>query len=196
MTSTHDKTVLSTTEAARLCQVDRRTMLRWVDNGLLPHHRTGGGRRRILVQDLVAFMHERGMPVPSALDPGPVRVAIVDDDTAFARSLNRFVTSVLPEADIRQAADGFAAGLLLSSFRPHLVLLDLVMPGLDGYEVLRRIRQQQELDGTAVVIISGSLTEAGAEQLQAMGAAATLAKPLEPERLQAVIVNLTRTLGG
>lgn len=196
MTSTHDKTVLSTTEAARLCQVDRRTMLRWVDNGLLPHHRTGGGRRRILVQDLVAFMHERGMPVPSALDPGPVRVAIVDDDTAFARSLNRFVTSVLPEADIRVAADGFAAGLLLSSFRPHLVLLDLVMPGLDGYEVLRRIRQQQELDGTAVVIISGSLTEAGAEQLQAMGAAATLAKPLEPERLQAVIVNLTRTLGG
>jgi len=179
--------VLSTTQAARMCQVDRRTMLRWVDGGLLPHHQTGGGQRRILPADLAAFMHERGMPVPSKLDPGPVRVAVVDDDVGFVASMVRFLASEIPGADIRTASDGFAAGLLLSSFRPQLVLLDLVMPGMDGYEVLRRIRQRPELTRTAVVVVSGTVTPDLSASLLAQGASAALPKPADPARLRNLI---------
>jgi len=182
--------VLTTTEAGKLCAVDRRTMLRWVDQGLLPHHRTGGGRRRILRSDLREFMAGRGMPIPRELASGPPRVVIVDDDPTFVASLRRFVLATVPEARVEVAEDGFAAGLLVSEVRPHLVFLDIVMPGMNGLEVLSRIRERPDLDATTVVVISGSMTPATARAIRLDGAADAMGKPPEPGRLRRLLVEL------
>lgn len=184
-----EKNFLTTTEAARLCQVARRTMIRWVDAEKVPHHRTPGGRARILRTDLAAFLREQGMPVPVELDDAPIRIAIVDDDRQIVAALTRLVERVLSDADIRSARDGFTAGLLLSSFRPQLLLLDLSMPGMDGYEVLRRIRLQSELDAMAVVVVTG-LADPDVERLRSLGAQEVLSKPVHPRDLQPILRRL------
>ncbi len=178
---------LSPEEAAELCGVGRTKVLSWLDAGMLRHQVTGSGRRRVLREDLAAFLDERGLPIPDELDPGPLRVAIVDDDEPFARSMARLVRRDHPDAEVREARDGFAAGLLLSSFRPHVVLLDQVMPGIGGDGVLLRLRQYRELDATRVVVVSGHVTGAEEERFVQLGAAAVVRKPPDPDQLRAVL---------
>ena len=144
--------IMSTHDVARYCNVTPRTVLRWVDSGVLPGYQTGGGRRRIQREELLRFMKSRGMEVPDDLFEVRTRVAIVDDDALHVKSLERMLQTLAPRVEIRTAADGFAAGALLYSFRPHLVLLDLVMPGLDGFEVCRRVRADPDFEGVGIVV--------------------------------------------
>ncbi len=188
---------LSTLEAAALCGVDRRSMHRWVQDGRLVSYRTGGGNYRIRRDDLVAFMEDRGMPLPDDLRATP-RVAIVDDDEAHCRALARRVRRQLPGAEVEVAHDGFSGGMLVADWKPDLLLLDVVMPGLDGFEVCRRIRGKPALDGVAVVVVSGSLDDAVEQRLLGLGADHCLRKPVEPARLARVLddLNTARGAGG
>lgn len=165
-------------------RVNGRSVLRWVKAGLLPAYRTGGGRWRIRRPDLVRFMRDRAMDVPPTLvGGGPARVLIVDDDENHVSAVRAHILDVVPDAEVEVAYEGFSAGLLAAQSRPHLVLLDLVMPGLDGAEVCRRIRRTPALDATTVVVISGVLDDAKRDQLAALGASLCLTKPVEPSAL-------------
>lgn len=184
---------LSTEQAAELMAVHSRSVLRWVKAGLLPAYQTGGGRWRIHRSSLAHFMAERGMAVPTVLTAGPARIALVDDDERFVAALVETLAELAPGADVRVAHDGFAAGLLLATFRPDLLLLDLVMPGLDGFEVLRRLRTHPDLDQTAVVVISGALNPDARKRFEDLGADRCLAKPINADELDRA---LTECLGG
>ncbi len=178
---------LSTQDAARYCGVDRRTILRWIDGGLIESFQTGGGRNRIRRTDLIRFMRDRGMPVPHELDQGPRRVLIVDDDPNHIAAMLRLVKQAFPTAEIRQALDGFSAGLVVQSFMPHVMLLDVVMPGMDGLEVCRRIRSEPELDAVRIVVVTGILDDALEERFLKLGADRCFAKPVDPLALQATL---------
>jgi excisionase family DNA binding protein len=180
----------STEQAAALMGVHSRSVLRWAKAGRLEAYQTGGGRWRIRQRDLVLFMTDRGMPIPSFLTSGAARIVIIDDDRNYLAALLSTLQELAPGADIRTAEDGLAAGLLLASFRPHLVLLDLVMPGLDGFQVYDRIRAHRELDATAVVVISGALNPDTRRRLVERGVAQCMAKPVSEARLQQVLVDL------
>jgi len=168
--------VLSTTQAATYCAVDRRTMLRWIEAGLVPSHRTGGGHRRVLRRDLVSFMRARGIPTPSDLGAA-ARIAIVDDEAVVQRAIRRVVLRYLPRADVRLASDGFAAGVLVAGFRPRVLFLDVVMPGMSGLEVCRQIRADRSLGGTAIVVVSAYLRPELEAELVAAGADRCVKKP-------------------
>jgi len=183
--------LVTTGEAARLCSVDPRTIARWTDAGLIKAHRTAGGRRRLDRSELLAFMRAQGMPVPGRIHGGDqARIAVVDDDPVVVRALSRALKRVVPGADCRTASDGFAAGLLLASFQPDLVLLDVVMPGMSGVEVCAHIRAAPQLAGAAILAVSGHLTSSVREQLLAAGANGFLAKPFDPHVLEATVVEL------
>jgi excisionase family DNA binding protein len=167
--------------------VHTRSVLRWVKAGQLPAYQTGGGRWRIWPDALAAFMVERGMRVPPELSVGPARVAIVDDDQAYVQALVQTLTELAPAIEIRTAHDGLAAGLLLGTFRPDLLFLDRVMPGIDGFEVLARLRAQPELDGTCVVVVSGELTATARRRFLESGADRCLAKPVQQRELLQVL---------
>ena len=173
-----------------------RSVLRWVTRGVLPGYRTGGGRWRIRPGDLVRFMTERGMVVPPSLTTSAPRVAVVDDDKEYVAALMEALAYLAPAADIRAAHDGLSAGLLLGTFRPHLLFLDLLMPGIDGFEVLGRLRAVPELDATAVVIVSGNLTAETRGRLLALGAARCLAKPVRDDELASIVAELLPLLPG
>jgi len=162
-------------------------MLRWLKSGLLPSYLTGGGWRRVRRSDLLTFMISRGMSVPLELDPGPPRVAIVDDNQAFAKAVRRFLKGRCPGVDVRMAHDGFEAGLLLLDFHPHLILLDIVMPGVDGFGVCRRIKLQPQLANAAIWVISGNLDDQAREQFEELGVAGCLSKPMDEQQLLAIV---------
>lgn len=182
--------LLTTTQAAKMCCVHRRTMLRWVDDNIIPSHRTGGGRNRILLSDLLAFMTERGMPLPP--EHAAPRIAIVDDDKRIVRYWTKLLRREVEEVEIRTANDGFTAGALIATFQPHLVLLDVVIEGVSGLEVCQWIRQQDDLQGTHVVVVSGHLDEELTKQLLKAGAAECFEKPIGAKTLRQIVATYVK----
>ena len=140
----NNKTVFTTGEAAKICKVSQQTIIRCFDNGSLKGFRVPGSRfRRIPRDNLYSFMKENGIPT-DALESGKRKVLVVDDDVdlvelmvdAFARD-GRF--------DIRTANNGFDAGMQVREFRPDLVILDVMLPDINGKEVCQRVRSDDTM---------------------------------------------------
>ena len=178
---------LSTEQAAALMGVHARSVLRWIKAGRLRAWTTGGGRSRIRREDLARFMRSRGMDIPEVLAPATPRIAIVDDDPAFVDALLELLEELRPEAEIEEAGDGFAAGILVGTLRPHLVFLDIYMPTIDGFEVCRWIRGKRETAEAAIVAVSGVMTPATRQRLGELGADLCLSKPVEPDLIRSVL---------
>jgi excisionase family DNA binding protein len=184
-----EKAVFTTFEAAKLCHVSPLSIINWVNAGRLPAFRTPGGHRRIRREDLARFMRENGIPLPEELRDGSgrARVLVVDDESGIreviAESLSRRATPY----DVMTAADGFEAGRLVATFRPDVVLLDLRMPGLDGFQVCRTIKGDSETASTVVIAMTGYHTQETEARILECGALRCLCKPLEPSAVATVI---------
>jgi excisionase family DNA binding protein len=184
-----EKAVFTTFEAAKLCHVSPLSIINWVNAGRIPAFRTPGGHRRIRREDLSRFMRDNGIPLPEELRDGSgrSRVLVVDDEAAirdiFAESLSRRSTPY----DVMTAADGFEAGRLVATFRPDVVLLDLRMPGLDGFQVCRTIKGDSETASTVVIAMTGYHTPETEARIVECGAVRCLSKPIEPSAVAAVI---------
>lgn len=188
--------VLTSREAGQHCGVSFRTVIRWIERGDLAAYRLPGrGDYRIALSDLQEFTRRHGLPEPVAAAGASApsnRVLIVDDDALMARAIQR----VLRPAgyDTLIATDGFQAGSLLHSFAPSLMTLDLQMPGLDGFGVLRFLRDSAPRPDLRVLVVSG---ESGQRLREArdLGAHETLAKPFDNEQLLATVRRLLASRG-
>jgi excisionase family DNA binding protein len=193
-TSTETPPVLTSREAGRRCGVSFRTVIRWIERGELPAFRLPGrGDYRIALVDLQAFARRHGLPEPvEAVDasPGADRVLIVDDDPLMARAIQRVLRPAGYETQI--ANDGFQAGSLLHSFAPALMTLDLQMPGLDGFGVLRFLRDSRPRPELRVLVVSGESTQR-LQEARELGAHATLGKPFVNAQLLAAVQQLLAT---
>jgi CheY-like chemotaxis protein len=127
------------------------------------------------------------MELPDELQPSRNRVAIVDDDLLHVQMMQRVLRSMAPHIEIRTAADGFSAGAMLFSFRPHLVFLDLVMPGMDGFDVCRRIRAEPAFEGSGVCIVTGHMSAPVRRRLLELGADECLTKPFRRADIRPVL---------
>ncbi|HEX5104515.1 MAG TPA: response regulator [Pirellulaceae bacterium] len=176
------KTVFTTGEAAKICKVSQQTIIRCFDNGSLKGFRVPGSKfRRIPRNELYAFMRDNGIPT-DALESGKRKVLIVDDDEelvelmsdTFARD-GRF--------EIKTANNGFDAGMLVKEFRPDLVVLDIMLPDINGKEVCQRIRSDSTMETVKVICISGMVEADKVSDLKAAGANDFMQKPFQVERL-------------
>ncbi len=176
------KTVFTTGEAAKICKVSQQTIIRCFDNGTLKGFRVPGSRfRRIPRDHLFAFMKDNGIPT-DALENGKKKLLIVDDEQdlvdlmadAFARD-GRF--------DIRTANNGFDAGMQVKEFRPDLVVLDVMLPDINGKEVCQRVRSDNTLDSVKIICISGMIEQDKVGDLRAAGADDFVQKPFTVDRL-------------
>jgi len=187
-----DKPVFTTFEAAKLCHVSPLSIINWVNAGKLPAFRTPGGHRRIRREDLIRFMRESGMPLPEELRDGSgrPRVLVVDDDVTIRDVLAENLAGREKPYEVMTAADGFEAGRLVATFRPDVVLLDLRMPGMDGFQVCRTIKADPETSNTVVIAMTGYYTPETEAKILECGAMRCVAKPLEPSTLAALIDGL------
>ncbi|MHC4428029.1 MAG: response regulator [Planctomycetota bacterium] len=193
------KPVFTTFEAAKLCHVSPLSIINWVNAGRLAAFRTPGGHRRIRREDLVMFMRENGLPLPDELKQGSGRrrVLIVDDEASIRELLAEHLSKRPREPfEVSMAADGFEAGRLVASFRPDVVLLDLRMPGLDGFQVCKTIKADPETSGTMVVAMTGYHTPETEARILECGATRCFAKPFDPGAIASFIDSELARQGG
>jgi excisionase family DNA binding protein len=161
-------------QAAKYLGVAQSTIRKWSDQGLVPAFYTPGGHRRFRRQDLDAFLSRSGRG-----GPGPL-VLIVDDDP----SLRRYVRASLENEgySVREAGSAEEGLAALEEQPPDLILLDVMMPKVDGWEMLRRMQERHGIGSIPVIMFSGKSEEA-AEEAAARGAHAFIGKPFDPQQL-------------
>jgi len=176
------KTVFTTGEAAKICKVSQQTIIRCFDNGQLKGFRVPGSRfRRIPREALYRFMKDNGIPT-DALESGKRKVLLVDDDT----ELVELMTKVLEEDgrfEVRVAGTGFDAGMMVKEYRPDLIVLDVMLPDINGREVCHRVRADPSLEDVRILCISGMVEEDKIQELKLSGADDFLHKPFDIEEL-------------
>ena len=176
------KTVFTTGEAAKICKVSQQTIIRCFDNGTLKGFRVPGSRfRRIPRDQLFAFMKDNGIPT-DALESGKRKVLIVDDDVELVE-LMVDVFERDGRFDVRSANNGFDAGMLVKEFRPDLVVLDVMLPDINGKEVCQRVRSDGNLEAVKIICISGMVEQDKIAELRVAGADDFLNKPFPIEKL-------------
>ena len=192
MKKSKQKTHLTPNEVAELLMVNPVTVRQWAARGLLRSLTTPGGHRRFLLSDVEEFARSRGATPVARHSGRPDRVLIVDDDP----NLGRFIAEIIQERDdhveTEIAHDGFEAGAMVESFRPHALVLDLMMPGMDGFEVCRRLRARPTLNHIRIVAVTGFPSTENVDRILAAGADACLSKPLDAEKLLAELGLTTR----
>jgi two-component system, OmpR family, response regulator len=176
------KTVFTTGEAADICKVSQQTIIRCFDSGRLKGFRVPGSRFRRIPRDaLLQFMKENGIP-PDALDSGKTKVLVVDDDPEI---VELFVDVLERDGrfEVRTADSGYTAGLITHEFRPDLILLDYMLPDINGNIVCKTIREKDEFSTTKIVIISGVVNQDEINDLLKSGADEFVKKPFNIEKL-------------
>lgn len=180
--------VLTTGEIAKHCGVNFRTVIRWIERGYLEAYRLPGrGDNRIRLPDFITFLQQYGMPIPEEFQSVRRRVLIVEDE----RPIRVLIERVLSDAgfETRVARDGFEAGVILGTYQPAVVTLDLSMPGVDGHRVIEQVRETPQLKNCRILVVSG-LPKEDLDAAVEAGADLALAKPFENRVLLSKVTEL------
>jgi excisionase family DNA binding protein len=181
-TSWAEKQIFTTGEAAEICNVSQQTIIRCFDSGRLQGFRVPGSRfRRIPRAELLRFMKNNEIPT-DALESVTKRVLVVDDDDQIVE-LFRDMIGTDDRFEMRSASTGYDAGMITEQFRPHLILLDYMLPDINGNQICQRIKASQELSDTKVIMVSGVVNQDEVEQLLQAGADTFVKKPFNVEEL-------------
>lgn len=184
-----EKKIFTTGEAAEICKVSQQTIIRCFDSGRLGGFRVPGSKfRRIPRAELIKFMKANDIPT-DILEGGGKRVLVVDDDP----QITEMFKDLLERAggmEVRTCATGYDAGMLTESFRPHLIILDFMLPDINGDLVCKRLREREETKDTKVLFISGVVAEEEIERLRQAGANGFIRKPFDVNQLLAQVRQL------
>ncbi len=176
------KSVFTTGEVAEICGISQQTVIRCFDSGKLKGFRIPGSKfRRVPRETLLEFMKFHNIPVEN-LGSGKKRVLIVDDDAAIVEMLEDILTQD-GRFEVKTAANGFDAGAMTKEFQPDILLLDYMLPDINGNIVCERIRGDKALAGTKIIIVSGAVDPSEIEGLRSAGADDFIKKPFDIEAL-------------
>ncbi len=211
---------LTTFEVSRICGVVHTTVSNWVDDGKLPAFKTPGGHRRVKREALLLFLKLHQIPVSEEIlqalrgagDEGPEAVAgakaeasaeadsagkpekkilIIEDDESIGEILFQILTLNFKNVQIFRAIDGFEAGKFIAREAPDLVILDLILPGIDGFRILRNIREDAKLAHTKIIAATGYDESENRERiLQAGGVDGFLVKPIDVDTFKSKVRSL------
>lgn len=176
------KTVFTTGEAAKICKVSQQTIIRCFDSGQLKGFRVPGSRFRRIPRDILfKFMKDNGIPT-DALESGKRKALIVDDDEELVE-LIRDVLDSDGRFEVRVANNGFDAGMMVREYHPDILVLDVMLPDINGKEVCQRVRKDPALEDVKIICISGMVEKDKIGELKEAGADDFLQKPFEIEQL-------------
>src|SRR5688572_9304868 len=183
------KTIYTTHDVSRLLHVNPRSVINWIEQDLLQSFRTPGGHRRIRHDDLLSFLRKHQIPIPSVLIGESFSILIVEHEDELRLSLTKNFEQ--PGGyKIMTASDGISALIEVGRTQPDVMILDMRIPGVDGLEVCRRIKEDR---GNKTSIIAIGVQGDEAKVLQA-GADAYLAKPVDPGQINAEVKKLVKAL--
>ena len=176
------KDLFTTGEAAVICRVSQQTIIRCFDAGRLEGFRVPGSRfRRIPRQNLIKFMKDNNIPLDS-MESGKRKVLIVDDDAEIVELLEE-VLERDGRFEVKTASSGYEAGMATQRFRPELILLDYMLPDVNGNVVCQTIRRNPEFENIKIIIVSGVVKQDEISQLLKSGAEDFIRKPFNISEL-------------
>ncbi|MBK9119532.1 MAG: response regulator [Phycisphaerales bacterium] len=185
------KDVFTTGEVAEICNLSQQTVIRCFDSGRLRGYRVPGSRFRRIPRDaLIQFMKEHNIPLDQ-LETGKTRVLVVDDDPAIVEMLVELLERD-GRFEVRTAATGFDAGLKTREFRPDAIVLDYMLPDINGNAVCRSIRNDESLRDVRIIIVSGVIDRERVEELLSDGADDFIQKPFS---IQQLVNRITELVG-
>ena len=183
------KNLFTTGEAAGVCNVSQQTIIRCFDSGRLDGFRIPGSKfRRIPRESLIKFMRENSIPLDN-IATGKRKVLVVDDDAEIVE----LIVDVLARDgrfEIKSASTGYDAGILTQQFRPELILLDYMLPDVNGNVVCQTVKRNPELAGTRIIIVSGVVNPSEIDELKKAGAEDFIRKPFDISELVDKIANV------
>ena len=177
------KKFFTTSEAANICGVAHTTVIRWITEGKLKAHETPGGHRRIQHEELTAFMKQFDIPTPLSFGDGRYRILAVDDDKNVLTMIRRAFAERSGEIELETTDNGMEALVMLGKNRFDLILLDIVMPGMDGVQFCRTIKKNPNTSGIKIIAITGKQLTGQQEDYLAANAEYILRKPFLPSVL-------------
>jgi len=184
------KDLFTTGDVADICKVSQQTIIRCFDAGRLEGFRVPGSKfRKIPRQKLIKFMKENDIPLDN-LESGKKKVLIVDDD---AEIIELIVDVLVRDGrfETKTASSGYEAGISTQQFRPDLILLDYMLPDINGNVVCQTIRKNPEFESIKIIIVSGVIKRDEIDQLLKSGAEDFIKKPFDiaelTDRITAVL---------
>ena len=175
--------VYSALEVANICGVANQTAINWIRNGYLQAFNTPGGQYRVYADDLVHFMTERKMRIPESLlsecsSFETKRILIVEDDVGLNTVLKQYFEKELQNIEIIQAFDGFEAGALISSKQPHIIILDLNLPGVNGIDLCKKIKNDESFGNPAIIVVTALNDSETEQKINSLGISNFFRKPV------------------
>ncbi len=188
-------TYYTTYQVAKYLGVSLPTVVNWVNSGLLVAHRTPGGHRRIARNDLLSFARENDYPLSRDFLEQSVgsskKVLVVDDEADFSDMVRDYLV-LKGGFEVEVAQSGFQAGYTVARFKPDIVLMDILMPDMDGFEVHRRLRGDPETRHIPVIACTAYRDPAVDARIQEVKFDGFVEKPL---KLDALLELLKHHLG-
>lgn len=180
----------TTFEAARLCGVFHTTVINWVNKGKLKARTTPGGHRRIPLSELVPFMKNYGMPVPADISDENRQVLVLDDEPTMTRLIEKSFAKAKGAYSVRSANNPVDALVQVGKKLPDLLILDLLMPVMDGFQVCQILKSSSATKDMKIVAISGRKLTAAQEDFLEKNCDKFLQKPFEAKDLVAAVDRL------
>ena len=172
----------TTFEISQICGVNPTTVQNWVKSKRLKAFQTPGKHRRVRREDLIDFLREFNMPIPAEIEANDTQkiihnVLIVDDDTDV-RNVIADALRAGDEINITEARNGIDALLAIGRSKPDMIILDIRMPNMNGYDVCERLKANNDVQKIKIVAISGDHSPDVRERIIAAGADMFFTKPL------------------
>ncbi len=183
--------ILTVAKASEYCRVSSKTIINWVESGYIEAYKTVGGHRRINKKALEAFMKKQGIPIPNGeVGDERIRILVVDDDPIIVETIVLALEEDESDYEVISASDGFEAGLQVNHFKPHLLILDIMMPDIKGYEVCNKVKSNPDTKDTKIIVLSAYLDEEKFKKMKDYGADACFSKPLPLPQLKEEVARL------
>ena len=183
--------IFTVSQASQYCKVDQETIIKWIDEGQIKSEKAAGGHRRIKQDDLDRFLREQNIPVPDQSSENTrKKILVVDDDKIVVETIVQSLEEDEHGYELISASDGFEAGAQVKHFQPDLLILDIMMPDVNGYEVCKKIKSDPETRDTKIIVLSAYLDDDNYKKMKEYGADACFSKPLPLPELRAQVAKL------
>ncbi|MCP4727221.1 MAG: response regulator [bacterium] len=182
-----EKDVFSTFEAAEICNSSFMSINRWILSGELHAYKTPGGHRRIPKEDLVKFMRRNNIPIIEKHSEYKWKILVVDDDDQVRNSMVKNLWRFNNDFEVVSADNGYEAGIMVSQFSPDVIILDILMPILNGFKICESIKNNPDTQDTIIIVVTGYGTNENVKKAYKCKADKVLFKPVKSKDLVAEI---------
>lgn len=184
------KNLLKTNDAAKYLGVSRSSLTNWVKQGLLGSGVTPGGHYRFTTEELDKFAETRGLNIQKLVPENLFKILIIEDDADF-REYVKEALETFSGYELKEAADGMQGALLIGTWEPELIVLDMRMPNMNGLEFLKLLRSDNKTSKVKVLVASAHLSDEVRNEIDEIGVDLILEKPVRLGKLIAGIEKLT-----